>query len=213
MLLTKNQFDKKFKNNELKLAFIGMSNIGKSFRAKELETSKNFFCKSIDDDICKEIGIEENIEKLAAWLGFPFDAEFEKKQNQYLKIENYLTKNIIIPDNRNVVIDTTGSSIYLSAETHQFLKNNFLVIHFKVPENFLDKMIKKYFELPKAIIWGDLFNKSEEETNKEALKRCYPKLLEFRTKKYQELADISINFFRDEPMTHNEFWETLRTNL
>ena len=213
MHLTQNQFDQKFKDNQLRLAFIGMSNVGKSFRAKELVKEKNFACKSIDDDICKNIGIEESSEKLAEWLGFPYDVNFSQKQEEYLQSENSLTKKVEIAQNNNFVLDTTGSVIYSTQETQQFLKDNFLIINFEVPDNLLDLMLETYFAKPKPIIWGDVFNQKEGELNTDALKRCYPELLALRTKKYQALADISINFFKEDTILHENFWNLLRNSI
>jgi len=212
MLLTQNQFDQKFKDNKLRLAFIGMSNIGKSFRAQELKKEKNFSYISIDDGINKELNFKTE-EDTAKWLGFPYKNTFKERQKKYLQLEDLLTRNINIPQNNNFIADTTGSAIYLSNETHKFLKDNFLIIHFEIPQNLLNAMIEKYFSRPKPIIWGNICNKQENETDEETLKRCYPKLLDFRTKKYQALADISIDCFRKNPMSHQDFWEVLRGSL
>jgi len=212
MLLNKNQFDQKFKNNKLRLAFIGMSNIGKSFRSEELKKEKGFLCKSIDDDINKKLN-HKTEEDTAKWLNFPYSAGFAKRQKKYLQIEDSLTKKIQIPKNKNFLLDTTGSAIYLDKTTHEFLQNNFFIIHFEVPNNLLNKIMGEYFARPKPIIWGDIFDQKKDESKIDSLKRCYPKLLAFRSKKYRVLADISINFFRESPMPHQEFWELLRSSL
>ena len=212
MILTLSQFNQKFQNNELRLAFIGMSNIGKSMHSKGLINEKQFICKSIDDDINQKLNLKTE-EETAQWLGFPFNANFNQRQTEYLTAEDYFTNEVQIPQNENFLLDTTGSVVYTSEPTQQFLKENFLIIHFTVPDNLCNEMMAKYFAQPKPIIWGNSFDKKNDETNEEALKKCYPQLLEFRTKKYQTLANISIDCFRDVPMSHSEFWDLIKRSL
>ena len=212
MPLTRSRFEQKFKDNKLRLAFIGMSNIGKSFRSKELSNDKDFVISSIDEGICEKINIKEE-KDLGEWFGYPYEKDFSLKQKKYLEIEDSLTKGVQIPQNENFILDTTGSVIYLPEVTHKFLKDNFFIIHFEVPSENIKKMIEEYCAEPKSVVWGDIFNQKENESDAEALKRCYPELLAFRTEKYRALADISINFFREDPMTNEEFLQSLKSSL
>lgn len=213
MLLTRSQFNQKFKANQLRLAFVGMSNIGKSARSRGLAEEKRFEKASIDKKIAQKLGLK-NEEDIANWLGMPYDEGFLAKQKEYLNLENKLTLNAKIPENKNFILDTTGSVIYLEPSVLAFLKKNFLIIHFKAPQAILAKMIEKFFSQPKPLVWGDKFSVcKKEETTEDALKKCYPKLLNFREKKYQQLADISLDTFRDIPMSNTEFWEVLVSNI
>lgn len=40
--------------------------------------------------------------------------------------------------------------------------------------------------------WGDLFEQKGGQSKQEALAESYPKLIEYRSKKYREIADIII---------------------
>ena len=212
MLLTKSEFDKKFKNKTLKLAFIGMSNIGKSFRSKELVREKNFNHYCVDEQIGDSLNINSEAE-MAQWLGYPYEDRFTPNQAIYLKHEGRLTREASIPEDYNLVLDTTGSVIYLANDILDYLKKNFLIIHFETPKNMIEQMIENYFLNPKPVVWGDSFYQHDDESHIEALKRCYPELLNFRRQRYLQLKDISIDFARDENVHHDEFWEKLRNLL
>ena len=158
MLLSKSEFEKNLKNKNLRLAFIGMSNVGKSFRARQLVNKKKFLKKSIDKEISRKLKIK-NEKEMAKWLGHPWEPQFETNQKKYLDAENTLTKNMNFPKNNNFVLDTTGSVIYLESETLKFLKENFLIIYLKVPSNLRKNLINLFFNKPKPLIWGNIFKK------------------------------------------------------
>lgn len=94
----------------------------------------------------------------------------------------------------NVVIDTTGSVIYLDQEILEKLGKQTWVIYLETPEKFQNIMYKLYLDDPKPVYWGKSFVKEKEETNMEALSKCYPRLLAFRIKQYAKLADITLPY-------------------
>ena len=217
MQLTRDEFDKKYKNGTLKIAFVGMSNIGKSFRAEELEKEKNFEKFSVDDFIGQSLAVD-GINDLASWMGFPYDEKFEKNQAEYLKKEAFYTQNALkdFQGGKNFVLDTTGSVVYLDEETLNFLKDNFLIVGFKVPENLLEDMVENFFKTPKPIVWGKHFNQQDGESKKEALKRNYPHLLKWRSARYEKLADVSLETYTHDPnaiLSCDDFLSLLREQL
>jgi len=215
MQLSLAEFDQKFSEQKLRIAFVGMSNIGKSFRARELEEYRDFERYTIDDHIGKSLGIKSD-EELAHWLGMPYDTQFRKNQFRYLDLEGKLTKLAKIPLDRNFVLDTTGSVIYLANEILNFLRKNYLIINFRTPKNLRKKMFEKFIENPKPLIWGNIFKQNQNESKFNALKKCYHELLEWRDRKYFELADVTMNIFQEddsETLSADEFWRELRKNL
>lgn len=190
MIITKSEFYKNIKNKSLHIAFIGMSNVGKSFRSNELKKIKNFELCSIDSEIEKELNFS-SMGEMSAWMGFPFEKKYIERSKRYLELEEKYSK-MNFAKNNNFVLDTTGSVVYLSNETQKFLKENYLIVLFDVTQSTLEKMKKLFFETPKTLCWGDSFNKLENETNKESLNRCYPKLLNDRINLYRNLADVII---------------------
>eukprot|EP00871_Galdieria_phlegrea_P001662 jgi/Galph1/2497/GphlegSOOS_G1151.1 len=222
---TVKDFDALLNLNELKICLIGMSNCGKSLRSKQLEESYGFERVGIDDKIeeqvvhlLKEEGYEVGIEGVAKWMGYPFEKRFYKNQTLYLQYENKFTYQAAIEarsQKRSVVLDTTGSVIYLETTTLQLLSDTFLIIHLEASEEMLQEMIGLYFEAPKPVIWGDAFEQEQQEDGYTALRRCYPKLLRYRLGKYQKLAHVSVpaNISMNPSANLQTFVESIRQSL
>jgi hypothetical protein len=58
-------------------------------------------------------------------------------------------------------------------------------------------MFQQYIEQPKPVVWHDSFRKNPDESNEEALKRCYPELIEDRTERYYKYADVTLIMDRE----------------
>ena len=217
MEITRAEFDERFENGELKIALVGMSNVGKSHRGEELEAEQDFYRISVDDFIGGRLEIE-SIESLADWMGMPYASQFKKNQATYLEAEKDITVSALdrAPAGKNFVLDTTGSVIYLDAVARAYLEKNYLVIGFEVPDNMVPNMVETFFREPKPLIWGDFFKPLPGESNMEALRRCYPLLLKWRAAQYKELSDISLSIYtenKEEKLPFNVFWEKVRTLL
>ncbi len=191
MILSKQQFADKLANNTLKIAFIGMSNTGKSFRSNELHDLKNFEYFHVDDAIEKALGLQSMAE-MAEWMGYPFDDRYKKRSELYLQLEEKFTRYTPHNTNKNFVLDTTGSVVYLSEETKKYLSENYLLILLDIEQDKIEHMIQLFFKEPKSVYWDKSFSQKNGEDNITALKRCYPQLLEERKKRYREFADIII---------------------
>jgi len=213
MILTSEQIEARKKNNTLRLAFVGMSNVGKSFRASELSKFDDFMNISVDDLIGAAMQLDD-MSELSDWMGYPYEEKFKGREQEYLQQEEKITTNVDVNLNKNIVLDTTGSFIYLPQSAQDFVKNNFLVINLELPDTMLDKMVENFFAHPKPVVWGESFNLQEGEERQDALRRCYPELLKWRTDKYKEVADVSVNFFEDNTWVgYKEFWKRLRNRL
>ena len=214
MQLTTTEFKKKLKNQSLGLGLIGMSNIGKSFRAKQLADEKKFNRLSVDEAIEKKLGLK-GIEAVARWMGPPYDPHYFKTEEKYLATESAVMEAIQIPDKENFVLDMTGSVIYLNEKILEWLKNHFLIVHLDISAGMLDKMTDLFFSHPKPVIWKGMFQIKPKESPEVAFRRCYPEWLKFRLKKYRELADVSISgeYSRNENFTCEQFLEAIESAL
>ena len=183
-------------------SFIGMSGVGKTFWSEKLE-EQGFKRFCIDDMIEKKLepffkkhGFK-GINDVAKWMGQPYEDRFKKTQREYLKQEIACMNTALERVQKytgNAVIDTTGSVIYTGAGILNKLKKHTTVVYFDAPQKAQNEMFEKYVEDPKPVIWGDIFIQKQNETEIEAIARCYLKLLNFRTKKYKLLADIKIQY-------------------
>ncbi len=213
MQLTREEFEEKYRNNSLKIAFIGMSNIGKTFRSKQLSKLKPFETVSVDDIIQEELGFTE-MDEMSIWMGYPFRDRYQKAEKEYKEMENRISL-IPPPEGKNFILDTTGSIIYIEPDSLKKLKETYLIVGFTCPDFLINEMITSFFKQLKPVIWNDMYQKKDGEDEKEALRRCYPDLLEDRTRRYHELADISISgeMARDDSISPERFWSFLKDAL
>lgn len=202
MKLSKSQFEENQKNGNLKLCFIGMSNIGKTLWSRKLSHT-NFTHICCDDLIEYEIGHElqalgyKGIEEVAKWLGQPYEERFKANQSTYVEEEVKVMKEVLVKINAangNIALDCTGSVIYCDDKICKTLKEKTLIIYIEATEDMKKKMFKNFIKHPKPIIWGDSFQKEDGESDMEALERCYPKLLDYRSQLYAKYADVKLPF-------------------
>jgi len=190
--LTQNEYSRHIENKTLRLAFIGMSNAGKSYRAKVLRDECGFMWYNVDGEIQKTLGFE-TMEEISEWLGYPTGSAYIERERKYLDAEGRHTMiDALDTGGKNLVADTTGSIIYLKARMHNWLEENCLLVNIQVNEKMISELIKNFFEKPKPVIWQGFFNQKENESEREALERCYPKLLSYRLEKYRTMAHVNI---------------------
>jgi len=176
-----------------------MSNIGKSYWSKQLEQVgyKRF---SIDDMIIEKasLGIDD-VTGMAKWLGQPWSEGYADREKQYLAWENESVLEVLeqlssFKEDDKIVIDTTGSMFYVEQTTIDRLVNSTKVVYLIAPEHIKQKMLQKYIDNPKPVIWYGLFTQKGSETRGQALARSYDELLNFRAKTYRKYSDIIINY-------------------
>jgi adenylate kinase family enzyme len=190
----------------MKISLIGMSEVGKTLWAKELE-KKGFKRYTCDDYIEKKLAKElkplgySGIEDVAKWLGQPYENRYTKNSQRYLDLEAESMKEILaevatMEDDEKVVIDTTGSIIYLDQQVIDEMKTKTKVIYLETPQSVQDEMYQLFLKFPKPLMWSDKFNMRADETIENALTRCYPELLKTRTEEYKKYADLTLDYFK-----------------
>lgn len=186
------ELDEHARNGTSRLAFVGMSNGGKSYRSRVLQEELDFFWYEVDSCIQKSLSVS-SIDDISEWLGYPTSETYTARAAAYLNAEEKCTHlKDIDTGGKNLVFDTTGSVIYLSGETKDWLLHECLVVNVDVGEGALERLTEKYFEQPKPVIWGDMFSLKVGETEQEAIRRCYPELLRTRLEEYRNFAHLSI---------------------
>lgn len=195
----------------MKVCLIGMSNVGKSHWSRELE-KKGFKRIACDVLIGKKLGTQN----LGQWLGQPYELDYRKKSEEFQHAEQKVIEEILVAieeaKNEDIVVDTGGSVIYLRQDILQKLKRLAKIVYLEAPVSVIKDMQEIYFKNPKSVIWGTIFEKREDETNEQAIVRCYPKLLETRAKKYEELADVTLDYYelRSPGFTTEKFIEKIQ---
>ena len=189
--LTQAEYDAHIANNSLRIAFVGMSDVGKSYRSKVLRDQSGFDWYQVDKEIIKSLGFS-GMEEIAEWLGLSDSSTYEVRERAYLDSEAKHTKVDFLDTDRNLVFDTTGSVIYLEKPTTQWLQENCLIVNLEAGEKYINTMIQKFFEQPKPVVWNGMYVQKRGETQKETLERCFPVLLRDRLKKYRALAHVNV---------------------
>ena len=186
------------------LTLVGMSNVGKTYWSERLAQEKGFRHINCDDLIERELG-DELLElgygggtaDMAKWLGQPYDRQFAANQQRYLELETDSLRTIIAELENgtldgNVIIDTTGSVVHTSPAICQKLSELTTVVYLEATAEIRHKMFEPYIAEPKPVVWGDIFKPRQGESDKQALARCYPELLKYRSGHYADMAHVKI---------------------
>lgn len=189
----------------MRITLLGMSGIGKTYWAKQLE-QVGFERFSVDDLIEVKLSKElsalgyEGIHNVAKWMGQPYEKQYPKTSEIYLDFERQSLIEVLshlsgsLGVQNDVVIDTTGSVVYLPEEILQALSECTCMFYLHTPEVVHVEMARQYLLDPKPVIWGSSFSRASGETRKQAIARCYPELLRDRTEKYKRLAHITLDY-------------------
>ena len=140
---------------------------------------------------------------LGEWMGFPFQEGYQLREDLYLAAEKQLMAEILDwidekacgGSDENIVVDTTGSVIYVGETILKRLRSLTTVINFTVPTVVGEAMLRQYISNPRPVLWRGFFSIEPGESVEEAMFRCYHALLDSREVAYHELADIEIDYF------------------
>ena len=180
-----------------------MSGVGKTFWATKL-ASIGFVCHHCDDILASRLQTEVSLPMtglydMGTWMGLPYDKGFAEKERLLIKLENEILLELAesvynAPPDENIVIDTAGSAIYADKQTLNKLKRSVLLIYLSITPEVQAQMLEDYARRPTPLIWNGNFFKLPNETNETALKNSYPKLIAYREKLYEEIADLKIEY-------------------
>lgn len=191
MQLSRSEFDRLYAEKELRIAFIGMSNIGKSFTGSRLSKAYEFELIQVDQLIWETLG-HDSMEEFAAWQGQPYSEGYSEREAQSIALESDATSKALDMPIGNAILDTTGSVIYTKANVQQKLLSNWYVVHISASSHDIEQLKIRYFEHPKPLIWNGHYIRTPEQTADEAILNSYSNLLASRAKNYTALADKTI---------------------
>ncbi|MBT4995042.1 MAG: hypothetical protein HOM88_01050 [Hellea sp.] len=211
MNINKHDFYERYQKGELKIALIGMSNVGKSYTATRLAEHYEFSLIEVDKLIRTDMG-HESMKDFAEWQGQPFTHGYAEREEISIEKETIATKSAISSKKSNTLIDTTGSVIYVKGDVLEELINNFYVVYIQVHEDHIERLKNDYFSNPKPLIWNNHYRKINTKSHIESLFVCYPELLEARRKAYEKIADkiISSSKILDKKTNINDLFKLLQ---
>ena len=180
-----------------------MSGAGKSYWSKKME-EKGYRWYNCDDMIAERLGSElpgigNSTLNLAKWMGQPFSEGYIKAEKLYLELEEAVVEHICdeleqATENEPMVVDTTGSLIYLQKKPLNRLRALTKMIHLRLPEEKHEQLFENFIYDPKPVIWEGTFKPRKGETPQNALRRCYKELLSYRNERYSLIADYVLDY-------------------
>lgn len=180
------------------LALIGMSGAGKSYWSHKLETL-GYQRIGCDDRIAERLQAQldasgSSTRRMADWMGLPFDPGYAEAERQYMDCEVAVTEELCehlehTPAEQPVVIDTTGSVVYVGDALLRRLKSLATLVYLSTPPESSEQLYETFLNDPKPMIWQGRFSPHAGESNEATLARSLPELLESRRRDYSALAD------------------------
>jgi len=174
-----------------------MSGAGKSYWSQKLAAA-GFRVISIDDRIEKKlapeltVGGHRGIGGVAAWMGWPNQPTYREREKKYLECEvksmAEALDEIQVSGEEGAILDTTGSVVYTGEEVCRQMQSLTTVVYLEASPAEEKLLIARYLSDPKPVLWGDQFDQRPGESSKDAIARCYPKLIAHRKKLYERYA-------------------------
>ena len=93
-----------------------------------------------------------------------------------------------------MVVDTTGSLIYLQKKLLNRLRALTKMLHLRLPEEKHEQLFENFINDPKPVIWKGKFKPRKGEPQQNTLRRCYKELLSFRNERYSLIADYVLDY-------------------
>ncbi|HTA60361.1 MAG TPA: hypothetical protein VK805_19565 [Candidatus Baltobacteraceae bacterium] len=188
-------------NKPLRLALIGMSGAGKSYWTTRIAAAgyPAICCDTQIESRLKpalQSGGYAGINGVAAWMGWPHLPTYADRESAYLSEEIAVLDEVLTgleknPE-RDLVLDTTGSVIYVGNHLLHRLRKQMLVVYLAASRDEQQLLIQRYLEDPKPVLWRGAFQARAGEDPKATVARCYPVLIGARRQSYEALAHCSI---------------------
>jgi shikimate kinase len=190
-----------YSRQPLRLALVGMSGSGKSYWTQRI-VAAGYPAASCDTQIEQHLsgvlqsGGYAGINGVAAWMGWPDSATYAEREAAYLAEEISTLDEVLSGLEKNpaqdLILDTTGSVIYVGNHLLHRLRKQMLVVHLAASPEEQGLLIRRYLEDPKPVLWRGAFQARKGETPRDTVARCYPALIAARRQSYAALAHCSI---------------------
>lgn len=200
----------------LRLALIGMSGAGKTFWTRCIAASgiPTISCDDrIEENLAQQLaaGGHSGIKGVAAWMGWPDSPTYAEREAQYLAEEiaalDQILNDLKRDPQKSLVLDTTGSVIYVGNHLLHRLRNLMTVVYLAASDAEQQLLVARYLNDPKPVLWCGAFQPKTGETPRETVARCYPDLMKARRQSYAAIAHatLPVATLRELPHTAEAF--------
>lgn len=180
------------------IGLIGMAGIGKSRWAARLADA-GFTALHCDDLIAERLRTEHHADTVTVydigrWMGFPYEAHYAARERTYLACEQEVMTGIAerIAEEDNIVIDMTGSVVYLDAALIQRIRRRATMVYLADDPDLRKQLLEEYLARPRPIVWNGMYQPQPDEPPTATLARCYPHLVHDRAARYRQISDITL---------------------
>lgn len=193
-----------------------MSGAGKTFWTKKLAESGKP-AESCDEQIERRLashlaaGGYNGTQGVAAWMGWPDSPGYAEREAQYLAEEIRVLDEVLgsleRDRQRTLVLDTTGSVIYVGNNLLFRLRKLMTVVYLAASDAERQLLVERYLSDPKPVLWRGAFVPKAGESPRDTVARCYPALIEARRRSYEALAHVTlpVSKLRDPSMNAEKF--------
>ncbi len=166
------------------ITFIGPSRAGKSTQSRLIsaELGLPLVCcdQLIEDDHLKPYlklaGYGEGLSEVGRWLGKPGDPQYRDKAQMYLDFEMQVMYGVCtrLIAGELLVVDTTGSVIYMPLDILSLLRGLSIVVKIDTPPHLSEELLASYEKEDPPVIWADgTYEPVPGEEARVARARCY----------------------------------------
>lgn len=200
------------------ITLIGMSGVGKSYWSSRLEKEAGFKRICCDDLIGEalekklvKLGVKPDLNSIAKWRGLPYEEKYQA--NERLQIMNEqevmeaVCEEIERMESEDIVVDTSGSMVYIDPMVITRLKNHSLMVYIVANEEQVTELYNDEVIFRRPLVWGAAYKQNQNENSTEAMRRCFADLIKWRASQYERWSDISIpyNQLRNETLNTEQF--------
>jgi len=133
---------------------------------------------------------------LSAWMGFPWDDGYRDRAHQYRQREADVLESALawVPGDgtERVVLDTTGSLVYLGSELLGRMRDLFTVLHLETPLELQEEMAEAFISRPTPLIWPEEYGPDLFADELDSLRSLFPRLLQERERLYSGLSHVRV---------------------
>ncbi len=200
------------------ISLIGMSGVGKSYWSTRLEQEAGYTRICCDDLIGQSLaaklsalGIKSDLRSIAEWRGLPYEEQYVNNERMQIlneqKIMEVVCQQSDNSKNENIIIDTSGSLVYIDKQVIQRLKNLSKMVYIVAGKEQEHELYNDEVIFHRPLVWGNSYQPKDNELQKEAMRRCFTELISWRSKQYERWASISIPYIhlRQKIKTTKEF--------